>query len=142
MFDLETVSLEIKTNSKLGSGETVYVKFYELQGDYVGGVNIYFIGDFDSPPTYFIHHCMSLLTNFRARIPRARRKTWKIIKTKTSDNIRLQIYCNDVKVLDEDLSDEKCVGERNWRDYWNRDVKMIYFARYDTATDYFGPVKS
>ncbi|KAL5264054.1 hypothetical protein ACHWQZ_G005225 [Mnemiopsis leidyi] len=129
--DLETTPLEIKTNSTLESGDEVYVLLYNSQGEYAGGVYIYFT----STPQYYLDWCSSYTTNFPSNLPAAVDKVWRISLTRTS-GIRLQIHCNDVEVLNFLLSDDTC-SNSDWRKYWSRDVEKIAFSRSDTASDYY-----
>jgi hypothetical protein len=127
-FDLKTTSLEIKTDSTIGSGDHVYVVFHTSQGSWAGLVDI----RFTSPPQYYLGWCTSW-TNFPVNLPTATHKIWRITKTRTS-GIRLVIHCNDVEVLNFLISDSTC-GSTSWST-WNRTVTEIYFdSRWDTASD-------
>ena len=134
-MDLETTPLEIKTNSTIGSEDSVHVFFYNSQGDWAGGVWIYF----SSTPQYFLSWCISetsqvLLKYFSSTLPTAVDKVWRISLNKTS-GITLQIHCNDIEVLNF-LMDDTC-NYSHWRNYWSRDVEKIAFSEHDTASDYY-----
>ena len=109
----------------------VDVRFYNSQGNYAGGVGIYF----SSTPKYYLYWC-NFYTSFPSTLPTAVDKVWRISLTKTSD-ITLQIHCNNVEVVNFLLSDDTCDYYSDWRDYWSRDVEKIVFTEYDTASDYY-----
>ena len=129
-LDLETTPLEIKTDSTPGSEDQVYVRFYTTQGEYAGGVGIYFT----FTPQYRLYYCSSR-TNFPSNLPSEVDKIWRITLDKTA-GIRLRIHCNGVEVLNTLLSDNTC-SYSYWRKYWSRDVEYIDFLPYDTASDYY-----
>ena len=132
-IDLETKHLEIKTNSELGSRDTVEVDFYNSQGDEAGRVRIYF----SFPPQYYLSRCSLSYTNFPSTLPTAVDKVWRISLTKTS-GITLQIHCNNVEVVNLPMSNETC-AKSYWRKYWSGDVEKIRFSSSDTASDYYRP---
>lgn len=134
-LDLEYTPLEIKTDSELGSEDEVDVYFYTTQGEYAGGVAIYF----SSTLQYAISSCSSY-KNFPGNLPVEVEKVWRITVDKTA-GIRVRIHCNGVEVLNFLLSDKMCSDSR-WRYYWSRDVEEIYFyPNFDTASDYYRAVK-
>ena len=130
-IDPETTSVEIMTDSELGSKEIIQLFFYTGFGHYAGGLNIYF----GSIPRYWIYYCSSSRTNFPSDLPAARDKIWRITLTKTS-GIRLQIHCNNVEVLNTLLSDTTC-GDSVWSTYWNRKIWKMYLNPFHTASDYY-----
>ena len=133
MIDLESKHLEIKTDSTLGSGDEIDVDIYNSQGDYAGSFRISFF----STAQYKLYWCTSNNKNFPNNLPTVVDKVWRISLTKTS-GIRLQIYCNDVEVLNFLLSDETC-DKNDWRKNWSRDVERIAFYYTDTASDFYRP---
>ncbi|KAL5249592.1 hypothetical protein ACHWQZ_G018459 [Mnemiopsis leidyi] len=131
-LDLENTPLEIKTNSTLGSGEKVRVYFSTTQGEYGGagvGINFYSTG-----PQYWLYRCSSSRTNFPTNLPIEVNKVWRITVDKTA-GIRVKIHCNGVEVLNVLLSDT--CSYSGWREHWSRDVELIYFSLYDTASNYY-----
>ena len=127
---MATTQLEIKTDSEIGSGDTVMVFFYT--SDNTGRVYLYFT----STPQYYIKYCNSK-TDFPADLPADVNKIWRIGITRTS-GIRLQIHCNDVEVLNILISDTTCSNKNwSWIKYWTRVKKKIYFTSEDTASDYY-----
>ena len=136
-LDLENTSLEIKTDSTLGSGDIVDIFLYTSQrrdGDYnVPRVAI----NFTSTPRYYFHNCGSFWTDFPTNLPAEVDKIWRITVDKTA-GIRVKIHCNGVEVLNVLLSDSTCRGYRGyWKKYWSRNFKKIYFRSSDTASDYY-----
>ena len=128
----EEYSLNITTDSTLGSDDKVYVMFYTSQGDYVGSLRLYFT----SPPQYYIGFCKSS-TNFPTNLPPDNDKVWRVTLTRTS-GIRLVIHCNEEEVLNILMSDSSC-GDSRWSKSWSREVAKIKFPSYDTASDYYQP---
>ena len=106
--------------------------FHTSQRDYAGGVYIYFT----STPQYKIYFCTTSRTNFQTDLPTAKEKVWRITKTRNSEDIRIQIHCNEVEVVNILMSDTTC-SVSNWNSYWSRDVRKIHFTSWDTATDFY-----
>ena len=129
--DLENSPLEIKTDSSLGSDETVEVEFYNSEGDYAGAVILHFT----SPSQYQLRWCTTSKTGFPTKLPTDTNKVWKISLTRTS-GIRLVIHCNEVEVLDLLMSDSTC-GYGSWNFHWSKDVEKIRFKSIDTASDFY-----
>ncbi|KAL5257686.1 hypothetical protein ACHWQZ_G012567 [Mnemiopsis leidyi] len=125
---MATTQLEIKTDSEIGSGDTVMLFFYTSNS--AGRVYLYFT----STPQYYIKYCTSR-TDFPADLPADVNKIWRIGITRTL-GIRLQIHCNDVEVLNILISDTTC-SDGDWTRYWNEDIEKIYFNSGDTASDYY-----
>ena len=134
-FSLELYSLNIKTDSTLGSNDIVDVGFYTSQGHLVGYVSLYFY----STPQYYIGRCSSGRTNFPTDLPTATDKVWRVTLTRTS-GIRLVVHCNEVEVLNTLMSDTTC-DDRDWSTSWSGEVTKIKFAAHDTASDFYKPVK-
>ena len=129
-FNLEEYSLNIKTDSALGSVDYVGVDFYTSQGDWVGILYL----SFSSTPTYRIWNCNDW-TNFPTNLPSDNDKVWRVTLTRTS-GIRLVVHCNEVEVLNYLMSDATC-GHSDWRTYWSGEVAKIEFNSEDTASDYY-----
>ena len=130
-FNPEQYSLNIKTDSTLGSNEGVVAKFYSSQGDWAGTLHLYF----SSTPQCLIGACSSRRTNFPTSLPSDNDKVWRITLTRTS-GIRLVVHCNEVEVVNTLMSDSTC-GKSDWSKYWSREVAKIRFPSYDTASDYY-----
>ena len=130
-LDLENTPLEIKTNSTLGSGHGVYVRFYTAQREDVGAVVIHL----SSPPEYRVWACNSSRTNFPSNLPSEVDKIWRITLDRTAGT-RVKIHCNGVEVLNVLLSDSTC-SDSYWRNYRSKDVEYIHFSVYDTASGYY-----
>ena len=135
-LDLENTPLELRTNSTLGIKDKVVVMFCTTQIEGAGGLQIYFT----STTQYFITYCSSSRTNFPSNLPSEVDKIWRITLDKTA-GIRLQIHCNGVEVVNILLSDNTCSSSR-WGKNWSRDVEIIYFFPYDTASDYYRAVQT
>ena len=131
-FNLEEYSLNITTDSTLGSDDKVLVWFYSSQGDWVGALSLYFT----STPQYYIGFCSTARTNFPTNLPSDNDKVWRVTLTRTS-GIRLVVHCNEEEVLNTLISDSTC-GDSRWSTRWSREVAKIEFSG-DTASDYYQP---
>ena len=113
-FNLEQYSLNITTNSTLGSRDVVVVKFYTSQGVSTGGIILYFY----PTPLYRITFCSTVWNYFPTNLPPDNDKVWRVTLTRTS-GIRLVIHCNEEEVLNTMISDSTC-GDNDWSTYWSR----------------------
>ena len=127
--NLEITSLQIKTDSTVGSEESVRLYFYTAAGVFVGSISLFF----SSPPRYYIGFCSTSWTDLSATLPSDVEKVWEITKL---SGPRITVSCNGVKVVDILLSDETC-RVSYWRTLWSRDVEKILFSSSDTASDFY-----
>ena len=132
-FNLEEYSLNIKTDSTLGSDDLVGVRFRTSQEYSAGILRLFFY----STPQYRIWPCSLVPTNFPTNLPPAEDKVWRVTLTRTS-GIRLVIHCNEVEVVNTLMSDSTCDDSR-WSRYWSGEVAKIKFRSEDTASDYYQP---
>ena len=132
-FDLEEYSLNITTDSTLGSKDYVAVLLYTSQG--VSARQL--VLSFWSPPKYAIGACSSRHTNFPTNLPSDSDKVWRITLTRTS-GIRLVIHCNEEEVINTLMSNSTC-ADSDWSTYWSKEVAKIKFRSIDTASDYYQP---
>ena len=132
-FNLEEYSLNIKTDSTIGSDDKVVVQLYPSQGGHTGGLVLYFY----STPVYKIGACSKNWTNFPTNLPPDNDKVWRVTLTRTSV-IRLVVHCNEVEVLNILISGSTC-GDSRWSTNWSREVAQIKFHSSDTASDYYQP---
>eukprot|EP00116_Pleurobrachia_bachei_P011876 sb/3472138/ len=112
-WDLEGTSLQIKTNSTLGSVEIIVVSVYDKDSHWLGGVGV----KFSSPMQYYISSCTSGYKDLPVQPPVEVDKIWTTTKTETA----LIITCNNVEVLNYlfvDSSDSNCVPT------WGGDVEL------------------
>jgi len=134
-FNMEQYSLEIKTDSTLGSKDMVRVFFYTSQLDVRSG-GLFF--DFSSSPQYAFFDCSSSRINLPTDLPTATDKVWRVTLTRTS-GIRLVVHCNEVEVVNTLMSDSTC-RYSPWSTRWSsREVAKIRFESSDTASDYYQP---
>ena len=91
---MENVELQIRTNSSVGSNETVNVFFYTETGEEnFGDLQIKFLKNFIG---YHVGYCSSEYTRFDKEPPSSKEKVWRVLK----DGSRaLKVWCNDVLVL-------------------------------------------
>jgi hypothetical protein len=129
--DFDSIPLEIKTDSLIGSGDILYLAL-ENEAGWYSAVRI----SFNSPPQYYLLDCTNSWNYFPTSLPTAKDKVWRITKTRTS-GIRLRIHCNEKEVLNILMSDSTC-SYSNWRRDWTSDNIRIYFNS-DTASDFYRP---
>ena len=127
-YDLLTTPLEIWTDSTLTSGDKIVVVLRTSAGSWAGAVHFMFT----SPPQYRIELCGDW-TNFPTNLPTTTVKVWRLTVIK-SDNLRVQIVCNEKEVLNIVLSYSTCSHSG-----WRRDEVRIQFHSYDTVSDYYRP---
>ena len=135
-FSLEQYSLEIKSDSTPGSNDDVYVWFYTSQSDFAISFRLYF----SSTPGYYIGRCSSGRTNFPTDLPTATDKVWRVTLTRTSGIRQLVVHCNEVEVLNFLISGSTC-SYTGWSTFWIGEVAKIKFTSFDTASDFYKPVK-
>eukprot|EP00116_Pleurobrachia_bachei_P007648 sb/3467910/ len=127
-WDLEGTPLQLKTDSKLGSGQIMRVEMYKNDSSsYVGGVEM----RLSSLVRYRIYHCINSYTDLPVELPVEVEKIWTIIKTGTA----LIITCNNVEVLNylfADSSNTKCVKKLG-----GDVVEMFKFHGWDAASDFY-----
>ena len=129
-LNLQTEPLLISTNSTLGSDDEVNIFLLDSQGDLVGEIGIIF----SSEPQYFLDWC-TYPARFDRKLPAAVYKTWRVTVDRTND-IRVIIHCNGVKVVDTIISEETC-SFRVWKHHWTNAVEKIFFPSHDDASDYY-----
>ena len=132
-FNLEEYSLNITTDSTLGSDDRVRVFLYTSLGNSAGGLDLFFF----STSQYYIWYCNTDWTNFLTTLPPDSDKVWRVTLIRTS-GIRLVVHCNEEEVLNTLISGSTC-GDSRWSTYWSREVAKIKFRSSDTASDYYQP---
>ena len=123
--DLENNPLQIKTNSDIGSNEEVKIRFLSAQEEWAGGISLIHT----SPQQYNIWHC-SYNTIFPTELPSDTERIWTLSLTRTT-SVKIVIHCNDVEVLNFELSDTTCTEEESWRSNWNKEIEKIEFTTYN-----------
>ena len=128
-WDLETTTLQIKTDSKAGSGEKINVWMFIKDNRYIGGVTV----QFTSTIKYWIDYCTSSWSQLLIEPPVDVDKIWTITKTETS----LIITCNGVEVVNYLFADSSRISECVPR--WVGDVveQIKFSSDYDTASDLY-----
>ena len=130
-FDIDTTPLQIQTDSVLGSGDVMFVRFVGQNSSGTVGIDVIFT----NPPTYDIGHC-GTRTDFA--LPGTEK--YRIWTFKKQDNT-LQLLCNGAEIYNlnytEYLDDETC-GEK-----WSLDFTHLRFVKSasltDTASDFYRP---
>ena len=123
--NLQTTSLQIKTDATAGSGKELSVVLYTAGEDKAGIFQLYFT----SSPKYKILNCITSWTVLPSNLPKEVNKVWQITKL---PGPRITVQCNGVTVLD--LSHDTC-RKSSWSSTWSRQVEQIMFSSWDTASD-------
>ena len=136
-FDINSTPLQILTDSDIGSGEVLRLKFTE-QDSHVGpGIRVLFY----DPPLYTIGRCDPEALDVPFVMPSlSQHRVWTFSK----ENNRLKLLCNGVKIYDFNFiedSTEDCL------DWWSGfDLVHVKFTdtdkvnNTDTASDFFRPL--
>ena len=131
-LDLESFPLEIKTTSELGSRAHFKLSFYSVQGANAGTILIWFT----DPAQYQLLGCTKnkIWTKFPTNFPSALDRVWRITLTRSSGTKAVVIHCNEVELVNTQLSESACVNT-DWSSVWNTDVAQIQFSPHDTVSD-------
>ena len=95
---------------------------------------------FSTTPHYALSYCISTWTPFPTALPSETEKIWTISLTRSSENTRVLVFCNDKEVVNMILSDTTC-SDSDWNTYWSKEVAKILFNSADKASDYYRPGK-
>ena len=126
--------IEIKTNSTIGSGHELDVLMYKTKGGFAMRVNI----KFNSEVQYWIASCINPSVKFSGNLPTEVDKVWRIVSTSFLSR-RVQIYCNDVEVVNIRASEDTC-DDSAWKEWADEVIEgwgSMFFGSTDTASDYF-----
>ena len=125
-WDLEGKHLQIKTDSTLGSNESISIILYDKDSSWISNVSV----NFSSTVQYDIEHCTYNRTDLPGQPPVGLEKIWTFNKTKTA----LIITCNNVEVLNYLFADssESCFNELG-----TGDVEKIQFGNDDDASNFY-----
>ena len=121
-FDMKYSVLQIQTDSVVGSGDVLWVRFVELNSDNGPGITV----KFENPPLYEFGYCADPIS---FNMPDAEKNR---IWTFRMENNRLQLNCNGVEILDfyfAEASRDDC------RTNWSLDFAHFKFETADTASD-------
>ena len=129
---MESVPLQIKTDSEFGSDEKVGIYFFAENENDAGGIILYFT----SPPQYQLSGCSTSETDFSGDLPTEADKIWTLALQRNSEDPRLVVTCNEKEILNVVLSETSCDND-DWSNQWSRDVEWIKFKSFDTASDFY-----
>ena len=132
-FDLEREPVLIKTDSELGSGEQVGLRFFSVEGYSAGGLDLIFSS---TAVKYRLYLCTFSWVDLPISPPSDSTKQWKVSLDR-STSVTVVVHCNDVEVLRLRLSDALCKHDGWWNESWSREVAIIQFKLLDTASDFF-----
>ena len=129
-LEMELVSVEIRTNSILGSKELLALDLRNAQNEPAGGYRV----EFATKPLFQLLYCTHGLV-FPMNLPTATDKIWRMTLHR-GEGIRVLVHCNRELVLNVKLSDQVC-NIPNWRNSWSTSVTGIIFPAFDTASNYY-----
>ena len=133
-FDIESTPLQIQTDSVLGSGDVMRVRFVDVSIDNSIGVRI----TFSDPPTYGVADCE---TGTSFNLPD--KEMYRIWTFKKLDGT-LQLLCNGLEVFNFNYTDSTTNGDCS--DNWPDNFSHIKFASgpgvSDTASDIYREFRS
>ena len=120
-WDLETQPIQIKTDSKTGSGDYMTLTFYTQDNDNVNDFESlgYIAVRFTDPLEYLVRSCTSGYNQFPISPPTEPTKIWTISKSFTD----LKIDCNGVRVLEINFAGHGSTCNNKW----SQDVAKIAF---------------
>ena len=133
--DLDASPFLIKTDSSIRAGTTLIVWFYRLYSDVsTGGIQV----EMSSPGFIKIFKCRNALINFGTELPNDDIKIWKITKTQ---DLRLIIHCNELEMLNVQLSETFCANFKiNWQKFWGWGKGLqerMQFRLQQSKTDFY-----
>ena len=133
LYDLENSPLMIKTDSAIGSGKQVIVKFYPSEAQQTGGIII----QLKTNPEYYLHKCRESYEYFPTDPPADDNRIWKI--TKILDPLGITVHNNDVKILDFRFSDTTCTRwyKNRWKSYWGTKMKRMKYSGNSESNFYY-----
>ena len=140
---MESIPFEIKTDgtATAGSDKKLFIEFFGATvGNPVGG----FLINFYASPKFQVLRCMETAQDFPGSVnlvPSNPINTWKIEWLRTIEEKRVVVHCNDLEVVNVQISDTEC-NNGVWSTSWSQDIKKLKFNSDDTASkQYKGSMK-
>ena len=127
------ITVEFKTNMHPETSDAMLyfeLNFYSGQ-DYIGALEV----EYDSSSVeYYIGRCSTKWTDIPVKLLSDTENLWQLTLDRTS-GIRLAIHVNDVKVMDELLSD---CNNNEWKDRWTKDMTRmnVYYDYIETDSSF------
>ena len=131
-FDLESTPLQVFTNSEIGSGDLMWVQFFDANesSGKGGGITLYF----DSQPKYDLGYCVARVDVPVNKLGTDKNRIWTIKK----ENTRMKLVCNGVEIFDIETQTST---KSECRTRWSFDCAKMRFASThagtDTASDFY-----
>ena len=130
-FDINSTPLQIQTDSVLGSGDILFVRFIGQNSGGSVGIDVIFT----DPPTYDIGYCGTRTDLIMPGTEKYR------IWTFQKENNTIQLLCNGVEIYNlnyaEYSDDKNCIVR------WSLDFTHLRFVKSasltDTASDFYRP---
>ena len=129
-FDTKSQSLQIQTDSEVGSGDLLWMQFVKHNANKNHrGIRI----SFEKPPRFMIGSCTSWAD---AKFPPScanKNRVWTI----TKQGGTLQLYCNGGQIFDFDYTKST---KSECRSHWSVETAHIRFVKSDTSSDFYRPL--
>ena len=134
-LNLDTLALEVKTDSLVGSNDLLSVMLYSnaSRESKLGQIAI----KFEKTVKYFDSGCSNSWKDLPNFLPTTRENIWRFTFTRSFDESRIQHYHNGKRKLIPLMDKIACDHKGKTKPFWNRIVTHIAFSLKDTASDYF-----
>ena len=125
-FDINSTQLQVYTDSEIGSGDVMWLRFIESNSGKgaLAGISV----RFDSTPNYHIGTCVSdredIPTN---KIGESNHRIWTIVK----NGSKVKLACNGVEIFHYDTQTS---SDNNCKERWSLDFDTLKFVD-NTAND-------
>ena len=126
-IDIHSTTLQVYTDSEIGSGDKFWAKFQETADETVRGLSFYF----KSPPTLTIGFCpIDEIEISSSKLGTDKNRIWTIVL----ENLNIKILCNGIEIIDYDLQN---AGSEHCRNKWNFGPSQLKFSSEDNASDLY-----
>ena len=139
---MDSFDLEVKTESKEGTGQYLRVNTYDIDGENAGKFFVFFdyggLGENDGRLYYSIESCLSESFNiFEPELSKEEDpgRIWRFSVSKAEGDVRFAIYDNENEALNILLSETCDDGE--WEGVWKRQIKYIEFPERFSAAEVY-----
>ena len=124
IFDINSTPLQVITDSDVGGGDTMHIRFSQSKFSNNGKITV----RFSDIPTFSIDYCAANEISL-SKLGNNSNRVWTIKK----DLSRLRLSCNGEEIFDIDtqpIINTDCMGQ------WPNDLTVVMFMD-DTASDFY-----
>ena len=139
LFVVLGMTVHVKTLTKSGSGDILFLHYVDSEGRGAGSFQV----KFADQPSYYLGECSGSWVPLSEDLPVEMAKTWSIKRTVTNiynKIIRVEVSCNEVQLLNITLDETICDSselDRPWRNNWERQAASVLFPEADTASNFY-----